>query len=284
VLRPVLFAAFGLASGGCVGGWWPSDGSDEPALGACLSTRRAPQIPGSADPNERLVVDATDTEASVVDVEIDAHGEDFVGAVRISHGVGTLELGCETVPIAVYQTFTSAGARVFRSLAVKTDRFYSVDVDCQDEQVTVVGYGATDGTDFTSESATGTCREVSAQTSARVTFPALDLSIPPLAQGYTIDGPEIVLASDGRGTVMLGARQHAIFAFNDFTCGRNCTAADNWRGLSAAIWDEPGQRLTYAFLFLYLPDGPVGLRSPISLPGFSDEVVVRDFDATFTLP
>ena len=111
VLRPVLCATLGLASAGCVAGWWPKADGDDAALGACLSTRRAPAIPQSANPDERLVADATDAQASVVDVEIDAHGEDFVGAVRVSHGVGTIELGCQKVPLAVYRTFTSAGVR-----------------------------------------------------------------------------------------------------------------------------------------------------------------------------
>ena len=220
----------------------------------------------------------------MVDVDIDARGDDFVGAVRISHGVGTLELGCETLPVAVYQTYASAGVRVFRSLAVKPDRFYPVDVDCEDEQVTIVGYEATDGTDLAWEFATGTCREVSIKTSSRVTFPPLDMGIPPFTKGYTVDGPGIVLASDGRGNVTLGARTYDVFAFNDFTCGRNCTDADNWWGLSIAMWDGPGQRLTHAVLYLFLPDGPVALRSPITLPGFTGEVVAQDFDATFTLP
>ena len=283
-MHPVMCVVFGLSSGGCVAGWWPSDGSGEPALGACLSTRRARQTPQSADPNQRFVLDATDAEASVVDVDIDARGEDFVGAVHISHGVGTLEVGCETLPVAVYETFTSAGVRVFRSLAVKSDRFYPVDIDCENGQVTAVGYAATDGTDFASEFATGTCREVSARTSSRLTLPALDMGIPRLTQGYTIEGMGIVLANDGRGTLTLGTRAYDMFAFNDFTCGRHCTDADNWRGLSIALWDESAQRLTYAFFFLNLPGGPVSLRSPITLPGFTADVLAQDFDALFTLP
>ena len=148
----------------------------------------------------------------------------------------------------------------------------------------MVGYQSTDGTDLDAEFATGACHEVSANTSSRVMFSAVDMGIPRLTRGYAINGTEIVLTSDGIGTVTLGGRAYDLFAFNDFSCGRNCTDADNWRGLSVALWDGPARRLACAGLYLSLPDGPVSLTSPITLPGFTGELDEQAFDAAFTLP
>jgi hypothetical protein len=265
----LLAGASGLASSGCADELWPIDGG-EPALGVCLSRRAPPSG------EERIAAGATDQEATVVDLTLDARGEDFVGEVRLSHGVGTIVLGCDELPVVVYQAYGSEdtpGLRLFRALAVDQDRLYPIYLACQDTEPGVIIPYQTDGTEVKSELMQGSCAEVTRPVRWSLQFPALDLPLPPLLTGYRIEGPSITLGGDGKGTMALGATSYAIFAFEA-----------GYQSIHLLLADRAAKRVSYAELYFDEGGESVDLRSGVTLPGFGNDVEGVVMAATFTIP
>jgi len=194
---------------------------------------RAPALDTSA--RERIAIDATDGDVSVVDIDAHGNGSDFIGALRLAHGVGTLELGCDRVSVAVYRSFVASGAVQYRAIAVKADRLYTLQFECEQGKLRVVWFESTDGTAHAPELLAGSCSETAAETVSRVAFPALEM-VPRTIAGYTIDGPEIALTHEGKGSLTLEGVSQELFAFADHRCIENCEI-DDWRTLETLVWD-----------------------------------------------
>ena len=278
----LLVGAGAIGSTGCVADLWPLD-RVETEPGACHSTRRAPELDAGGSGDQRIVIEETDDEAPVVDLAVEGRGEDFVGRVRLSHGVGTVELGCDALPVATYSFQESEGDRVFRALAVARDRLYLLRWVCASGKLNWVWFLGTDGTPWTPEAASGSCTEFTAPTrSSRVHFPPIDMPLPRGVAGFTIAGPEISLGSEGRGSITLNAVASELFAFHTDSCGENCN--EQWRRFDTLIWDRAGRRVSYAQLIRWEQQAAVYLAEGITLPGFVDDVGSPSFDATLTEP
>ena len=281
VVASLFVAVTSLASTGCLENFWPKDDGSAPETGACRSTRRAPTLDTGG---ERILVEPTNSEVSLIDLEVDGDGSDFIGAVRISHGVGTVQMGCKTLPLAIRdRQMSSVGDPPipivnFYALAVGEDRLYDLTFECQKGALRYVWYGGTDGTPRSLEDLTGSCTEISAPIMSVVQFPAIDMPLPRAVSGYTIDGAEIRLASDGTGTIVLDSISNDLFVYDD-------GAGDPASYLYVLIRDRSGARLSRALLELDSDDpAHVIVYDAITLPSFEDEIGTRTLDATFTKP
>lgn len=281
VVASLLVAVASFASTGCLESFWPKDDGSVSGTGECRATRRAPTLDTGG---ERILVEPTNNEVSLVDLEVDGEGSDFIGAVRISHGVGTVQMGCKTLPVAIRDRQMSSLADPptpivnFYALAVGEDRFYDVAFTCKKGTLGSVGYDGTDGTPGSSEDASGSCSEVSAPIPSVVQFPAVDMPIPRTVSGYTIDGAEISLANDGTGTIVLDSISNDLFVYEDWV-------GDSVSYLYVLIRDPSGARLSRAQLELDSKDpAHVIVYDAITLPSFGNEIGTRTLDATFTRP
>lgn len=263
-----------LSSTGCAV-FWPNDDVDEPATSGCHPTRRAPTIATSVDGGERILVDSTDHEVSLIDLQVEANGGDFIGAVHISHGVGTMEVSCKTLRVAIRRKSSSSAVDYYYALAVARDRFYDIGFQCQDGRTTSVTYRGTDGTPDSTDSIVGSCGEALGTVSAIVQFPAIDMPVPHPVTGYTIDGAEISLASDGTGTVVLDSISNDLLVYSDWR-------GTNWAQLYVLIRDPSRTHLSDAVINMR-STGSIILFEAITLPGFQDEIGSHLLTATYTL-
>ena len=272
----LLVAASAGSASACVEDLWPGERAGGAALGACLSPL-APALQASASEAGPITIGATDREVFLDDLNAQGHGTNFVGSVRLSHGAGTVELGCETLPLAVDQTFIGKTEGSFTALAVDGDRLYSLQFTCDDGRLSSVYYESTDGTPQAAETVTGSCMEFSAPARTRVQFPSLDLVLPRLLRGYTIEGAAISLGSDGRGTITIGDVSAELFALQPLSCSESCNT------LRALIWDRVAGRVHHVH-FYFEPGDLVTMSSTATLPGWGDPLGSLDFSATFTTP
>ena len=177
---PALLALFvgGLAAAGCAEQLWPEDSAVTPASTAsCRSMIRPPELDPAASPNEVITIAETDQEASVVDVAVDGTGSGFVGRLSVLKGVGTVELGCETLRVAVHGTFQGEDGPNFIALAAAGDRLYTLQWQCASGTLGRVWFDSTDGTEASSQTLRGSCQENSVVRS-RVRFSPLEITLP----------------------------------------------------------------------------------------------------------
>jgi len=276
----LLAGASGLVTSGCLGELWPEDDVSGPRSAACTSTNRAPALDTSA--GERIAIDATDSNVSVIDVDAHGNGADFIGALRLVEGVGTLEIGCEALPIAVYGSFVASATLQFRAVAVKTDRLYTLQFECEQDRLRFIWLESTDGAEHAPEELTGDCSKATFLAASDVVFPAVDMPFPPTLAGYTIDGPYISLTRDGKGSFQLDGLPHELFVLADGGCREDCDLGE-WRTLDTLAWDRSGRRLTFGFLDLR-QQGLVTFFSQVTLPGLVERIGAWTTPATFTMP
>ena len=274
----VLAGTSGLASSSCGGELRSEDGV--PPSATCESTSRAPVLDAGSD--ERIAIDGMDDNVSVVDVDAHGSGTDFVGSLRLSHGAGTLELGCEALPVAVYESYEASGTLRFQAIAVKTDRLYTLEFECQQERLSFIALDSTDGAEHAPEVLAGSCRKGTFRAASDVVFPALDMPFPSTLHGYTIDGPYVSLASDGRGRIALDAGSYELFVFAETRCSENCDL-DDWRMLDTLAWDRVGRRLAVGVIELR-QQGHITFISRVRLPGLRGRIETSMRFGTYTVP
>jgi hypothetical protein len=273
------------AAAGCdVSAAWPEDDlqPDSTTL-PCRTTRVAPIELEAFEGLEPIEVAETDARTDVVALSVQGRGDDFVGNVSLVDGVGRLSLGCEAVPAAIYSRGSGNEGQWFNGVAVKPDRLYPFSLLCLAGELRGFYYQGTDGTASTYEPATGSCRELSATVSSRVRLPAANVVLPKLVSGFTIDGRELSLALDGKGSLMLGGVEQRFAVFDVTGCGDDCED-DEWHSLHALIWQPGEQNVSLAQLELFGPEDPIELDFTVTLPSFTSELAGLSFDATFTTP
>ena len=279
---PLWLVACGLSATGCIADMWPNDTDPRPALGACVSTRRAPTLDKGGLASERIAIDGTDREELLIDLELNGFGKEFAGNVQLKHGVGTVELGCQTLPVAVYGSSANSEVIYYYALAARDDRLYNLAFACASSNLLYFWYESTDGTRFTTDALKGTCIETSAPTPSRVSFPAVDMPLPRTVTGWSIEGSEITLGRDGKGSLLLDGVSREIFTLDAVQCTQDCEA-DDWSQLRTLLWDRAGRRLSYSVISLRGTNS-VSVLPQITLPGFQPDDTWRRLTATFSRP
>jgi hypothetical protein len=272
-----VVALVGIASSGCLAEAWPND--DGRSVEGCSAERPLPVIVQGND----ITVAATDATVTLHRISVVGSGSEYVGAIALQDGQGTVDIGCETMRFAVYSKYASTTDAWFYGLAIASDRLYPLAFGCTyDGVLESVYYGGTDGTAFEAEGAAGTCFEPAEPTVAVVRLPPLRAPYPPPVRGYTIDGSTISLSETGRGTVMVGSVEHELLPFV-VECNEGCGNSAR-HDLHSLLWDAQGGRLSYAIVRLW-PDSPelITLDVAVTLPGFILGTAERR-SATVTAP
>ena len=272
-----LALAAGAVSIGC-GAW----GDDEVDLARCApSSDLTPRTPDSDGSGEHLVIGATKTAGTALAVDAEGSGEHFVGAIHLHGGIGTVDLGCRNVSIALHAR--DDDGNVF-AIGVARDRFYQLIFLCTGGALVTVYYRSTDGTRPSVETATGICNEDSSQLQeVEFDFPAVDMAVPQPIGGFTIDGDGIHLPSGARGNITLDGTDHSMVAFSSVDCREGCTDSPRFE-VDAVIWDSGGSTATLGILGFDRPGNPVNLTTRAQMPGFVLDFPETTFDATFTTP
>lgn len=219
---------------------------------------------------------------------IDVHGSGSrsIGKIDIEGGIGSVEIECETVPLAIYRGFDGEEHRVLRALAIKGTAIYPLRLYCTyDGELDYVYYSGTDQLSYDGESIEGRCGVGDGTAERRLRFPSLDLQVPARRTGVTVDGPSINLSADGTGTVVVDGASREFHVFEHGFCG---SCADNgepvWHDLHALLWESEAQRLTYVVASFDEGDADVVLSQGVVLPGLSnDESTWTTLPATVTV-
>jgi hypothetical protein len=217
----------------------------------------------------RIVLEATDGELTLdFDVAITGDGSSFIGALDVVGGSGTVEVNGEVLPLVAYERQPFGDWLLFQLLAVASDRWYVLWAYCQGADLSWIYFEGTDGTRLDVEPASGSCLDGPGPTQVAVSFPAIDMPLPPLIDGFTIEGPSVSLAGAEPGWVDLGAK-HTLLAFEEVDCTTQC-GSPGWREVHSLLWDEAAARACFGIFYLF-DDGPdVLLTYALTLPDLSD--------------
>jgi hypothetical protein len=236
----------------------------------------------------RITAGATDGTVSLknADFSINGAGMSKIGAFNLSHGSGTVELGGKSVPAAVYLRQSFGMYSLYQTLAVESDRIWVLWFYCDMATQNLAGvyYEATDGTAVTFEGGTGTCMDANTTSTVAVHFPALDLMMPPLLSGFTMDGPNVKLDGAQPGSVTLGSGPLTVLVFNTVDCRTTC-GSPGWTELHALLWDPVMARVCFGIFYLKKNDTThVELTYSLTLPSLTDPAGNTTLQATWTTP
>lgn len=235
---------------------------------------------GSRD--DAIVVAATDGEIALpFTISVTGAGTDRVGAVSIAGAVGTMELGGAVLPVAIYEQQPFFDYTLYQALAVAPDNWWLLWLYCQNGELTYVYSEATHGPPIDYEVASGRCVESPMPSTAHITFPAVEMPLPPLFPGYAIDGPSIQYDGTAPGTVTLGPTSLAFLPFGEVDCTRVC-GTPGWLELHAVLWDQAAMRACSAILYLFEPGQPLLLTYSLTLPDLTDIAGQTQLDATWS--
>jgi hypothetical protein len=222
------------------------------------------------------------------DFSIGGTGSTRIGAFNIAHGSGTIELDKKSVPAAVYvrQMFSAEHLFLYQTLAVETDRLWVLWFYCSsiDNSLQGIYYEATDGTPVTLEDATGTCQDLATTSTVAVQYPAIDLPLPTLVPGFTIDGVQVKLDGAAPGTLTLDSGALTVLVFNTVDC-RNTCGTPGWTELHSLLWDQERSRVCFGIFYLEAGDpSHVLLTYSLTLPSLTDPAGQLTLPATWTTP
>jgi hypothetical protein len=230
-----------------------------------------------------IVVAATDASITLdFDVAITGSGTSFVGDIDVQGATGTAVLDGETFSVLAYERQPFAEYVLYQMLAVSTDRWFVVWAYCVGTDLTYFYFEGTDGTALDYESASGVCAEAPGPIEVEVQFPSVDMPIPNLYEGFTIDGPAVQVPSGAPGTVDLGV-VHTVLPFEAVDCTVDC-GAPGWRELHTLLWDQVSGRVCFGIFYLFEDDPEILLAYSLTLPDLSDPAgdVALPAEWTFT--
>jgi hypothetical protein len=231
------------------------------------------------------------------DVGFVGKGAGDLGAISITHGVGTIQFDGETAS-AFFFTSTStpsgtgdagqfANERDFEIVAASPDRFVLAWITCANGgDLAYVFYESTDGFDSAGElPATGTCTDVVTATSESITLPEVAIPPPDVVPEFTIDGAQISFDGKHAGTAELASAPWTIYPFNVIDCS-SC-ASPGWFELHTLFWKPDTREACLGILYLEAASpSDVLLAYSIDLPSFTTPYAGNQlsYAATWTTP
>jgi hypothetical protein len=212
-------------------------------------------------------------------------GTNRIGVVNLPGGVGTVEIHGRTLPALVHeqQQWPRFGYTLYQTIAIADDAWYVLWLYCTSADALVHIYlVGTDGTTLDSESATGTCTVAPTPSTIDVAFPAIDLAIGPLVEGFTAIGPELMIASGAPGSIVLAVGTMEVLPFGVVDCTTLCGPTP-WYELHVILWDEANRRASFAIFYLN-PEQPetIALTYSLTLPDLENLIGYISLDATWT--
>ena len=220
-----------------------------------------------------------------------AHGSGTktVGAFHFESNVGTMEIDGMVRPAFVYEriNWTAIGRTLFQGFAASDSELLVFWLYCNGETgvLTEVQFMTTMNGTIVHDPASGMCVSEYTPTTSEVTVPALDLSIPRLVEGFTIDGRNLHLDTDGRGSMTLDEVELELYVFGLVDC-RDCPDNAAWE-LHSLLYDRDAGRLCFSIFYLpinpsaneVLVSGTYSLSLPDLVEPFQPAVFVADWTA-----
>jgi len=239
-------------------------------------------------PGNRISVAPTDGLLSLsFRLDSSAVGSDRLGAVDIAANSGTLELEGVELDAVVYEKipWPELGYALYQGLAVAPDQLAVFWLYCQDGELSWIYAETTAGQLLFVEEASGTC-EVSAEpTQTSIALPALEIGIPDLVEGFTVDGEQVEVDSAGRGFLSVDGEPLELFVFGTVDCTEDC-GDPGWWELHTLVYDRASLRMCFAILYLFIDPaeaGVVGVEYSLTLPDLADPIGSQQLAATWTL-
>ncbi|MCA9625156.1 MAG: hypothetical protein KC731_39300, partial [Myxococcales bacterium] len=214
------------------------------------------------------------------DIAVQGFGPGFVGAIDLTGGSGTVELGGVTYPAVVYERQLFGVWTLYQTFVVGPDRWYIVWAYCEGQDLAVMYFEGTDGTALDYEETVGSCAEGPGPVQASVSFPAVSMEQPALLEGFTVEGPEVSIHSGEPGMVNLGT-PHVVLPFEQVDCTSGC-GAPGWREIHAVLWDPAAARACFGIFYLFDGDPEILLAYALTLPDLSDPAGVLALEATWS--
>lgn len=235
------------------------------------------------------------------DVSFAGQGASDIGAIAITHGLGTLDFDGESarafffnatgVPVGTADGGTVDGGafaadRDYEIIAVQPTRLIVVFITCTNDSLDYVYYETTDGIASPKElAASGTCTVLEDRTTEAVTLPAVDMPPPMLLAGYSISGTDISYDGVSAGSAQLAGDSWQLYPFHLVDC--SACANPGWYELHSLFWNAAKQSACLGILYLE-ENAPakVLLAYTVCLPGLTNPLVGNqlDYSATWSAP
>jgi hypothetical protein len=219
-------------------------------------------------------------------IAVTGAGAQTIGAASFTNDAGTLTLDGTSVTSFLYMTTPfGAGLTLYQGFAVGPSRWDVFWLYCTNgTALTSIWDEGVDGPPIFVENATGTCNGGNSTLSVPVNIGASTIASPtPVADGYSVRGADIDLATNGTGTITLGGVAMPVVVFGTVNCETGC-GTPGWFELHSVVWDAAHQRAI--FVIIYLEDGAPGsveLAYARALPDLTDPIGTMNLPATWSL-
>ncbi len=258
--------------------------------------------PGSSDGGSSISAGASNATFTVAeDTTFTGKGANDLGAISMSHGVGTIEFQNESANAFFFNATgvptgtvdggdldggEFAGDRDFEIIAAQDTRLIVAFITCTGKDLTYIFYESTDGIASGKElAASGTCAILEQSTNEAVTLPAFDLAPPKLVSGFSITGAQISFDGSSVGNASVNGESFQLYPFNIVDC--TACASPGWYELHSLLWDPAGKSACLGILYLE-KNAPttVELAYDICLPSVTMPLTADqlDFPASWTSP
>lgn len=217
--------------------------------------------------------------------EIEGSGDRRVTAVSVEGNTGTVRLDGEEIPVVVYLEFywEYAGILTYTLLGVQEDRLSTFWAYCDNEgNLTQIWYETSDGTPVAYTDASGACANRAEPSASLVEFPPLDLPIPKLLDGFSIEGSDLTWNGEEPGLMDLAGEAWLLYPYNLVDCTEICGDPGAWE-LHSLLWNPATLEACFGIVYLWEPpEEMVSLDLGLCLPSLDTPGGV--FDATYSAP
>lgn len=218
-------------------------------------------------------------------VDVQGSGANVIGDVAISDTVGTVEIHGRTVESFSYRRipWPSENRTLYQTLAVAPDDIYVLWFYCSDAgDLREIWYEGTDGTKLEYENGSGSCSGDETSVQPTVRFPAVEMQLEELADGFEVEGMNVSVGSDGRGTVTFFDTTYETYVFDQVDCSVQCNSNEGWYELHSLMWSEDDGELYFGIFYLLDGGATVRLSYTIGIPSVFEPGQQQFPDATWT--
>lgn len=207
-----------------------------------------------------------------------------IGEIAITDGYGHVTIDGTRMNALPYERIPWAvvDGVLYQVLAVSPDALYVIWIYCSDAgPIDTVWWLGTDGTPLHETGASGTCSDGGwtgeVRSRPQVTFPAANLSIPKLQDGFSVEGPGIDIPAGGPGKIVFENNPYSsaytgfpettyeAYMFASVDCSTRC-GGNGWFELHGLLWNASAGRAFFGIVYLRESSHPVTVSYLISLP------------------
>jgi hypothetical protein len=257
---------------------------------------------GDGSTTSDISIAATSAQYAVAeDTTFTGNGANELGAISISHGVGTIQFQNESANAFFFNatgvpTGTVDGGdldggefaadRDFEIIAAQDTRLIVAFITCTGPKLTYIFYESTDGIASGKElAASGSCAILEQSTTEVITLPAVAVAPPKLVSGFSITGAQISFDGTHVGSAVVNGESFQLDPFNIVDC--TACASPGWYELHSLLWDPAGKNACLGILYLEKnAPATVELAYDICLPSITMPLTADqlDFPASWTSP